>query len=118
MRYEDVDWERANCRGADTEAFFPGFGGLPSAARRVCARCEIKEPCEQYAVDNEETGLWGGRYFPQRIYKKGEIDAEDKPQPVQPRGNADAVPDMRSGEREVQEDEWIGHRVEADSPAS
>jgi hypothetical protein len=28
-----------------------------------CARCSVKNKCLEYALDNEEQGVWGGVYL-------------------------------------------------------
>jgi hypothetical protein len=43
-----ADWrQRAACArpGIDPEWFFPEPGGSGGRARRICARCPVKEPC-------------------------------------------------------------------------
>ncbi len=53
------DW--AACRGADLDLFFPGRGESAESARRVCARCPVREPCLDYALRHGIThGIWGG----------------------------------------------------------
>lgn len=58
----DLAWQdRALCATTDTDAFFPEKGGSFRAAKRVCARCEVKAECLQYALDHDERfGIWGG----------------------------------------------------------
>ena len=57
----------AQCRGADARLFFPPGStgesvGAIAAAKAVCRRCAVQEPCLEYAVDtNQESGIWGGR---------------------------------------------------------
>ena len=57
-----VDWlYRATCRGADPEVFFPGRGESAEPARRICARCPVREPCLDYAIGHGIVhGIWGG----------------------------------------------------------
>ena len=53
--------ELAACRGADLDLFFPERGETAEPARRVCARCPVREPCLDYAVSNRIIhGVWGG----------------------------------------------------------
>ena len=58
----DLAWQdSALCAKTDPEAFFPEKGGSYSAAKRVCAQCEVKAECLQYALDHDERfGIWGG----------------------------------------------------------
>ncbi|MFF6994934.1 WhiB family transcriptional regulator [Streptomyces sp. NPDC008313] len=66
--HADTDpWvERAACRDADPEIFFPPAGGTDdndreSSAKRLCARCPVAEHCLHEALLHEEsTGIWGG----------------------------------------------------------
>lgn len=60
----------AACRepGIDPEVFFPvgQDGARPTsatvtAAKQICARCPVKDPCAEWAIDaREQFGLWGG----------------------------------------------------------
>ena len=53
--------ELAACRGTDLGLFFPERGESAEPARRVCARCPVREPCLDYAVTNRIVhGVWGG----------------------------------------------------------
>lgn len=62
---ENLDWmESANCRGIDTEMFFPepaDKGGNSRQARKICARCSVQRECFIYAMENDiRFGIWGG----------------------------------------------------------
>lgn len=53
--------ERALCAQTDPEAFFPEKGGSTREAKRVCAFCEVRAECLDYALANDERfGIWGG----------------------------------------------------------
>ena len=53
--------ELAACRGVGLNLFFPERGESAEPARRVCARCPVREPCLDYAVTNRIVyGVWGG----------------------------------------------------------
>ncbi len=56
------EWhERALCSQTDPEAFFPEKGGSTREAKRICARCEVRAECLEYALANDERfGIWGG----------------------------------------------------------
>ena len=58
----DVSWQhKALCAQTDPEAFFPEKGGSPRDAKRVCAKCEVREQCLKWAIDHDERfGIWGG----------------------------------------------------------
>src|SRR5687768_2606660 len=64
------DWRpSAACKGIDPELFFSS-DDLPNkheriereaAAKAVCARCVVRDPCLNYAVAaGERYGIWGG----------------------------------------------------------
>ena len=55
-------WQRdAVCSQTDPEAFFPEKGGSTRDAKRICAGCDVKAQCLEYALKNDERfGIWGG----------------------------------------------------------
>ena len=63
-------WQmRAACRGEDSVLFFaPSYfekreekGSREAKAKRLCARCAVREPCLEYAMRTREAhGVWGG----------------------------------------------------------
>ncbi len=62
-----LEWvHRASCRDEDPELFFPlGTTGPAAAqvaaAKAVCARCEVRELCLEWALaTNQDSGVWGG----------------------------------------------------------
>lgn len=58
-----TEWQdQAACLGCDPELFFPERGGnTPTEARQVCAGCEVRTECLEFALaNNEHYGLWGG----------------------------------------------------------
>lgn len=56
------EWQnQALCPQSDPEAFFPPKGGSVRYAKRICAKCEVKDDCLDWALDhNENYGVWGG----------------------------------------------------------
>jgi WhiB family redox-sensing transcriptional regulator len=54
--------ELANCTSTDPEIFFPEREDKIAVrtASRVCAVCPIVEDCLEYAIKNENFGIWGG----------------------------------------------------------
>lgn len=56
------EWqERALCAQTDPEAFFPEKGGSTREAKRICASCEVRSECLEYALAHDERfGIWGG----------------------------------------------------------
>lgn len=57
-----LSWqESALCAQTDPEAFFPEKGGSTREAKAVCAACEVRAECLEYALLNDERfGIWGG----------------------------------------------------------
>ena len=55
-------WQQfALCAQTDPEAFFPEKGGSTREAKSVCASCEVRSYCLEYALMNDERfGIWGG----------------------------------------------------------
>lgn len=58
----NMGWQRfALCAQTDPEAFFPEKGGSTRAAKKICARCDVREECLDYALSHDERfGIWGG----------------------------------------------------------
>jgi len=53
--------ERALCAQTDPEAFFPEKGGSTREAKRICAGCDVRAECLDYALAHDERfGIWGG----------------------------------------------------------
>ena len=51
----------ALCAQTDPEAFFPEKGGSTRDAKRICAGCDVRGECLDYALQNDERfGIWGG----------------------------------------------------------
>ncbi len=57
-----LEWQdRARCRDHDVDIFFPEDGGSARAAKRICALCQVRLECLDYALRRAEPeGVWGG----------------------------------------------------------
>lgn len=57
-----LSWQDgALCAQTDPEVFFPEKGGSPRDAKKICASCDVRSECLEYAlVTNERFGVWGG----------------------------------------------------------
>lgn len=61
-----VDWRnRAACIVEDPELFFPVGTTGPALsqineAKKVCKGCTVRDICLQWALANDEWGVWGG----------------------------------------------------------
>lgn len=63
-----MDWRnKAACLTEDPELFFPVGNTGPALlqiaeAKKVCQRCEVREECLQWALENgQDHGVWGGK---------------------------------------------------------
>ncbi|WBU37795.1 WhiB family transcriptional regulator [Homoserinibacter sp. YIM 151385] len=58
----ELAWQSDSlCAQTDPEAFFPEKGGSTRDAKRICASCEVRSQCLEYALENDERfGIWGG----------------------------------------------------------
>ncbi|WP_312180118.1 WhiB family transcriptional regulator [Arthrobacter sp.] len=58
----ELGWQAdALCAQTDPEAFFPEKGGSTRDAKKVCAACNVRSQCLEYALSNDERfGIWGG----------------------------------------------------------
>jgi len=94
MNYEEVDWASANCAGTDYEAWFPvdHIEKWSAYLEPICAACHIKTGCLAWALENKESGYWGGQYFSWR--NRGEDGESDE---VHTAGDGDNVPDVWEG---------------------
>jgi hypothetical protein len=73
--------EKGRCREVGfTEAWFPDYGGNQSPgwwAKRVCDGCEVRQQCLEYAVENNEWGIWGGTLRDERPRPERETEPEE-----------------------------------------
>ena len=63
------DWQMQGlCRGVDSSMFFhpdgernPSRARRTAAAKEVCSRCPVMQPCREFALRTREPfGVWGG----------------------------------------------------------
>lgn len=53
---------QAKCLGMGNELFFLERGEKAGAAQNICAECNVKRDCEEYASDtSSEYGIWAGK---------------------------------------------------------
>lgn len=75
MRYEDVEWHAAACKGIDTELFFIEHSSEATMFQRqlrpICLNCPIYDDCLEYALGNEFDGYWAGMTATQRKEWRG-----------------------------------------------
>ena len=59
---------KARCRSLDPELFFPTDGLGVQRAAAICATCEVREACLEYALRNGiQHGVFGGRSARARV---------------------------------------------------
>jgi WhiB family redox-sensing transcriptional regulator len=57
----DNPWQLdAICSQTDPEAFFPERGDSPKNAKSICMMCPVRAECLDFAIENDEIGIWGG----------------------------------------------------------
>lgn len=75
--YENYEWqEKSACRGMDSGVFYleDNARGAKKAkliqeAKKICATCEVREQCLEYALEIQEPyGVWGGMSEEERRY--------------------------------------------------
>ncbi len=62
LAVDELAWQDyASCRGADADLFFPERGASTRKAKAICAACEVKVDCLEFALlQGEKFGIWGG----------------------------------------------------------
>ena len=67
-KYDEVDWEKAACRGSvytdvfynvEEERSIVAYEYI-NALRTICLACPIWKVCLTYAMEHEIYGVWGG----------------------------------------------------------
>lgn len=54
---------KAACKEMGADLFFPTYGARVTSTSTtidICNRCEVKEECGNFAIKNDEKGIWGG----------------------------------------------------------
>jgi WhiB family redox-sensing transcriptional regulator len=79
----ELEWQRdALCAQIDPEMFFPEKGGSTAEAKAVCARCDVRQQCLDYALDNgERFGIWGGLSERQRRRHRPDAAGDEQDNP-------------------------------------
>ncbi len=73
------EWhQRAACRGADPDLFFPDpSSGRPVRALAYCDGCQVRPECLAIALDagsHSDVGVWGGTSVRQRrVLRRGSV---------------------------------------------
>ncbi len=58
----NLSWrQRGACRGLDPDIFYPPSDDDAGEAKAVCAQCQVRQACLEFALDTREAeGIWGG----------------------------------------------------------
>jgi len=61
-RKVNLSWRHsAACRGVDPEIFYPPSDEEAGVAKSICAQCNVRQACLEYALAHRERdGVWGG----------------------------------------------------------
>jgi WhiB family transcriptional regulator, redox-sensing transcriptional regulator len=75
---ETGDWRQwGRCAETDPDEFFPEKGSTTRHAKRICAGCEVRTQCLDYALEADERfGIWGGTSERERRLIRRERAAE------------------------------------------
>ena len=69
--------DSALCSEVDGELWFPAKGESVVPAKSVCAACDVRAVCLEYALDHPELrGIWGGQTEAQRRTTRQRRDAQ------------------------------------------
>ncbi len=62
LAFDDLAWhDRANCKGANADLFFPERGASTRTAKAICRECPVRAECLEFALrSGEKFGIWGG----------------------------------------------------------
>lgn len=76
-----ADYGQVPCSN-DPESWHPETSELSSENRmaiKVCEGCMFKEPCLQYAIENDVSGIWGATTYSQRKRIRKDLSIKAKP---------------------------------------
>ena len=65
----------ALCAQVDGDLWFPDKGGSTREAKAICRRCPVRAQCLALALEQGETGIWGGTSENERRRMKPSAEA-------------------------------------------
>ena len=79
--YAFDDWrDLALCGEIGGDFWYPEKGGSTRLAKAVCRSCEVRGPCLEYALANDERfGIWGGKSERERRRLKRQSANQGRP---------------------------------------
>lgn len=68
IKLNELYTEEAVCRGLGHELFFldQDNGEITNAIKLVCKSCPLRIKCQNYAIQNQVHGVWGGTTLVER----------------------------------------------------
>lgn len=73
------EWKNEGlCKTSDFKIFFSDLRKEINEALQICNRCKVKQQCFDYAMANNEHGVWGGTTEHQRRMMVRRINYEKK----------------------------------------
>lgn len=58
---EIPSWYREGlCKNYPTKMWYQYDAAKDRAAKRICGQCPVQSECLQFALEHDETGVWGG----------------------------------------------------------
>lgn len=82
IKRKQVEWERASCKGLETDLFYEHKTGLEERGltinhlRRICMACPIQRDCLTIGVAHEPFGFWGGLSEEERRHLHAKKDSK------------------------------------------
>lgn len=72
-----------SCVDEPVDLYFDLYEDYPKIAAKVdsiCSQCPVRETCLEYGIDNDMTGVWGGRYLMLGKYSRSRNSHKPRPQ--------------------------------------
>jgi len=77
LRYNSRHFEKAVCRGIDTDVFYPAkeifSHDEERMFERMCIECPAMQACLEWGLAHERYGVWGGTTPPMRHKRRQRI---------------------------------------------
>lgn len=94
---EQEKWKlEGSCVNDPLELYFELYEDYPEAAHKVdsiCADCPVRQLCADYGIENDMTGVWGGKYLVLGKYSRSRNSHKPRPQMAE---EEQEVKDVRS----------------------
>ena len=92
--------DEAVCAQTDPDCFFPDKGESNAAAIAICKTCPVKDPCLNYALQHNMSGIWGATSENQRKDLRRQLGIRLVAEPIREHGTeAGARAHYRRGEK-------------------